>query len=326
MAAVIVLQALALIGTGLLVLSLAPDAAGRPGPWLVLGVFLVYVLADFRCWFQLTRDSWLVLLAVDLLVAGLCRRPAASGLAWPAGWGFFGGLAALINPIVGFAWGVLSLLAAPWQRSWSRLALAGLVAGVTVAPWTVRNYLVFGRCIPIKSNLAHELYQSQCLTSDGLIDRATFKLHPHGLAKRKEYRDLGEVDFLDRKYEQVRQAVRDDPGDFLGRAANRFLAATLWYQPWDRTPGAERPWALWASRLLYPLPFLALLALLFTSRGDLHQAQWVVVGVYLLYLLPYIAVSYYDRYAMPLLGVKVLLVLSAVGRLLGVLRPPVISA
>jgi hypothetical protein len=33
-----------------------------------------------------------------------------------------------------------------------------------------------------------------------------------------------------------------------------------------------------------------------------------VIGVYVLYLLPYIGVSYYERYAVPLLGVKVLLV------------------
>jgi hypothetical protein len=41
-----------------------------------------------------------------------------------------------------------------------------------------------------------------------------------------------------------------------------------------------------------------------------------VLGLYALYLLPYIVVSYYERYAMPLLGVKVLLVLWAVDRLI----------
>jgi len=48
----------------------------------------------------------------------------------------------------------------------------------------------------------------------------------------------------------------------------------------------------------------------------LHWVQWAVLGVYLLYLLPYIAVSYYERYAVPLLGVKVLLVLWGADRLL----------
>ncbi len=49
------------------------------------------------------------------------------------------------------------------------------------------------------------------------------------------------------------------------------------------------------------------------------------MGVYLLYLLPYVGVSYYDRYAMPLLAVKILLVLWSADRVLvmlfGVPRP-----
>ena len=46
-------------------------------------------------------------------------------------------------------------------------------------------------------------------------------------------------------------------------------------------------------------------------------AQWGVIGVYLLFVLPYAAISYYERYATPLIGVKVLLVLWATDRLLG---------
>jgi hypothetical protein len=41
-----------------------------------------------------------------------------------------------------------------------------------------------------------------------------------------------------------------------------------------------------------------------------------VIGVYLLYLLPYVGISYYERYAVPLVGVKVLLVVWAVDRCL----------
>jgi hypothetical protein len=71
------------------------------------------------------------------------------------------------------------------------------------------------------------------------------------------------------------------------------------------------------SRLIHPLPLLALLLLAITSIWRrLHWAQWIVIGVYVLHLLPYILVSYYERYAMPLLGVKVLLIVWAIDRLL----------
>src|SRR5262249_23595454 len=51
-------------------------------------------------------------------------------------------------------------------------------------------------------------------------------------------------------------------------------------------------------------------------RERLHAYQWAVVAVYALYLLPYVGVSYYERYAVPLLGAKVLLVVWAADRLL----------
>jgi hypothetical protein len=46
----------------------------------------------------------------------------------------------------------------------------------------------------------------------------------------------------------------------------------------------------------------------------LQRAQWCVMAIYVSYLLPYIIISYYDRYGLPLLGVKVLHVLWAVDR------------
>jgi hypothetical protein len=46
------------------------------------------------------------------------------------------------------------------------------------------------------------------------------------------------------------------------------------------------------------------------------------MGAYVFYLCPYIAVSYYERYAVPLLAVKVLLVIWATDLVLSFLWPP----
>jgi hypothetical protein len=217
------------------------------------------------------------------------------------------------------AWGVLLLRGAVQSRAWSRLAVAALTAVLTLAPWTVRNYLVFSRFIPVKSNLAYELYQSQCLQPDGLIQGPTFRSHPYGTGtrERREYNALGETAYLDRKWQQFGEAVRADPVDYGRRVADRLLAVTVWYQPFERAAEARRPRALWVGRLTYPLPFLAVLVLVFSAGWrPLHRAQWVAIAVYVLYLLPYVGISFYDRYAMPLLGVKVLLVVWAADRLL----------
>jgi hypothetical protein len=322
MAVVVCLQTTILIGTGLLVFALVRQTTTRLGAATALAIFLVALLGDFRVWFQFTHDCWLVLLAVDCLIAGLCWcRPFGSRLA-AAGWGLCGGLFALINPIVGLTWAILSLVAAWRHRTWSRLAGALLCAGLALTPWTIRNYLVFGRLIPIKSNLAFELYQSQCLQPDGLLTK--FILHPYRTnnPEGREYKARGEVAYLDRKREQFWQSVWADPAGFLDRAAYRLLAATVWYVPFSGAIEAGRPWALWARRLIHPLPFLALMILLWSgARAPLPWTHWSVIGVYLLYLLPYIGASYYERYAAPLLGVKVLLVIWAVDRLLSLCAP-----
>jgi len=320
MAIVIFLQVLVLIGTGVLILTLVGQTTRRVGPLVALAVFVIWLLCDFRMWFQVTHDSWIVLLTLDLLLIGLSWGRPLRRWFTATGWGVFGGLCILTTPIAALVWGGMTLAVGIRERAWTRLAVAGLAAVVTLTPWTVRNYLVFDRVIPVKSNLAYELYQSQCLQPDGLLQNATFATnHPYGghRSEGREYDTLGEMAFLDHKREQFIQAAWTNPTDFLDRATDRFLGATLWYIPTDRTSEAKRPWVLGLTRLAFPVPFLGLLVLLGTSfRERLHWAQGSVIGVYLLYLFPYIGASYYERYGVPLLGVKVLLVTWAVGRLL----------
>jgi hypothetical protein len=316
---IVFLQVGVLVATGLLVVALAWQTTRRLGAPVAAALFALGLGYHFWHWFQLAHDCWLTLLVLNLLIAGLCWLGPLDR--WPraAGWGLFGGFCALTNPVIGFAWGVLSLALGLQQRAWSRLAVALLAAGLTLAPWTVRNYLAFGRLIPVKSNMAYEAYQSQCLQSDGLYQVATAERHPSNTSSRegREYRAIGETAYLDRKWQQLRDAIWANPGDFVERVTDRVLGVTIWYVPFHRTQEARQPWLLWVRRWTHPLPFLALLILLFTAaRQPLLWPQWIVIGVYLLYLLPYIGLSYYERYTVPLVGVKVLLVLWAVDRLL----------
>lgn len=141
---------------------------------------------------------------------------------------------------------------------------------------------------------------------------ATFQVHPYAAPdgpEGREYQALGEAAFMDRKWHQFEMAVRAAPEDFARRVGQRFLAATLWYVPLDRPGEASRPWSLWRSRSTHPLPFLSLgLLVLAALWCPPRRAQWLVIGLYAVFLLPYIGVCYYERYAFPLLGVKVLLV------------------
>jgi hypothetical protein len=315
---VVILQDLTLIVTALLVLAAARQVAGPRGPLVATVVFLAALLLDFRLCFQFTHDSWLVLLALDLLIVGFSWWRPLDSWKRACGWGLCGGVSALINPILAPVWGIGCLAITLRDRSWARFSLALGCGLLTLVPWTIRNYLVFGRLIPIKSNLAHELYQSQCLQPDGLIQRSTFREYVGraSSAEARQYDALGEMAFLDRKGAQFRQAVAADPMDFINRVSDRFLGTTLWYVPFDRAQTQQHPWLLGLHRLAYALPFAALLILLASaSWRRLHTIEWVVIGVYGAYLIPYIGISYYERYAFPLLAVKVLLVTCSLERL-----------
>jgi hypothetical protein len=323
-AVVLVVQGLVLILTGLLTLAIARQSTRRLEPVVVAGIYSAALLCNFRDCFQANGDRWLTLLTVDLLLAGLTwGRPLQSG-ARAAGWGLFGGFCALSSPVAGFVWGVLSVALGLRQRAWRRLALMGLVAAAAVAPWTIRNYLVLGRWVPVKSNLVYEMYQSQCLQPDGILQARTLRLHPYQRTSRErcEYEALGEAAYLDRKSTQFRLAVAADPLDLLDRIAARFLSATLWYVPIDRSPAEDVSWLARVHRLTHPLPFHSLFCLVLIGILDrLPPVMWTAIAIYCLYLTPYICMSYYARYAFPLLGVKTLLVVWVLDRLVR-LGPP----
>jgi len=322
------LQNLTLIGTGLLVLALArntPCSHPRTLTAVATTVFLAALVFAFQRCFQHSHDCWIILAVLDLLIAGLVwARPLSSTWKRAVGWGIFGGLCALTSPIAGFTWGVLGLASAWPRQTRLRFAVACLAAGLTVSPWVVRNYLVFGRFIPIKSNLGYELWQSQCLQRGGVLHDPIFNTHPYGSEnqERREYRRVGEMAFLDDKWERFGKAVRADPLDFADRSASRFIEATLLYAPFNPRDAKRYPWMVGLGQLAFPLPFLCLTLLLVTAPlRPLSRAQWVVIGVYLAYLMPYVIISYYDRYKFPLLGTEVALVVWGVHRVWDLVRP-----
>jgi hypothetical protein len=325
--AVVILQDLTLVATGWLIIGLARQT--RSSVWLATVLFIGALCYYFRPNFQFVHDCWIVLGAIDVLIAGLVFvRPFERS--WPvaAAWGVVGGLIALATPAVAFIWGLFwcgTAITALWNRvrlgqPWhpGRLAAAALAAGLVVTPWIERNYQVFGRFIPIKSNVAFELYQSQCVQDDGVLHDPIWQSHPNwgGNAALREYAQLGEMAFMDRKWEQFRDAVRANPADFMTRMWNRFLEAMLVYVPFHTDDERRHPDRTMYARLVYPLPFVCMIGLLATAPWcRLSWAQWVVSAVYLAYLMPYVVVSFYDRYKVPVMGTEVMMLVWGIDRL-----------
>lgn len=318
---VVALHCAALVWTGALVLYAWRRERPRAGVGLVVGVLVLAIAADFRNAFQITHDHFLTLSALNGLVlwAGWgqpLRSPSRS-----VGWGLFGGFTALVAPVLGLVWAGLTVAVGARDKTLARVALAGLGAAVALTPWAVRNYVTFGRVIPVKSNLNFELYQSQCMYSDGVLQTTSFARHPlrAGSEQAQEYDELGEPAFMARKREQFRAAFRADPGEFAVRVGERFMAAVVWYTPRNRSGEREFAPGIWLARVLHPLPWVAVVVIaLSIGRRSTHGERIVALAA-VLYILPYILASYLERYAFPLLGLRVLLISFLVYRLLDAL-------
>ncbi|WP_235034196.1 DUF1559 family PulG-like putative transporter [Roseiconus lacunae] len=313
----------------LLVLRYARSVGLAGVAYLVLAAGL---LADFRDLFQRTHDTWLILLVIMLLWLGLQRFADAprgnSNEAYT--WGFCGGAAALCSPVVGAAWAistVIQWLVLPqwrWEPTQSErskvfkrgvlsLVAAAAVSVLVVSPWMIRNRIVLGKWIPVKSNSTYEIWQSQVLDDDGVLDETSAYQHPWGKngLQRKEYVQKGEIEFIGSRGEPTWHSILADPLDFVRRVSRRFVAATLYFQP--MTDHAEQmKVTLGFIRSYYPFPLLAFLILVFFGKGPFDRAEIATCCLYVTALLPYILISFYSRYSAPLVMMKMLLILHAV--------------
>ena len=273
----------------------------------------VAVFAHFFYLFQLSHDH-VVLMALGTLVWYQFSRywnPPKSD-AMIALFGLLGGTAALASPTLGFAWAVMTVVR---YRVCPRAVILSAAASLTVvSPWIIYNSWRLEAFVPIKSNLAYELWQAQLVDDDGVVDSSVFYAHPYGGLEAASYEQLGEIEFLQRKRREWLAHVSADPLSAAERIANRLTAAFLWYQPFHRSE-LSRPWFLYLKRAWTALATIALLVA-FTRRATLSRSVVAAAMITLLYLCPYVLVSYYERYDIAVFPLRLLVLLTALGQLL----------
>ena len=302
--AMVTIQNIALICTAWLMLRVLSSMAAY---WVGF-IFLFQIWFQFHPAFQTTGDGGYLMLIMNGVLAGYCLFNPYYNLIRSTAWGVFGGLACLSNPILGFVWVGLGFVASEKQRT---LFFASLVAfAIVVSPWIVRNYLTFERFIPVKSNLAFELYQSQNLQTEGVLRAEVLLEHPAtvGSAAREEYLELGEAVFLDRAMDRFIQEFSNRPLGYFRKVWERFLAVAVIYRPnqYNKMYGVM---ALSLGFLVYPLPFVAWIIMIKEwLQGRLNKCGIIIMFSYILYFTPYVLISYYDRYAFPANSIKWMLI------------------
>lgn len=268
------------------------------------------------------------------------------------------------------------------QLASARLLFMAVLAGVAISTgaWTMRNRLVLERWIPAKSNLGYEAYLAQVETYRGVLSYKIFLArHPFAPGPvQEEFRQLGEIRFVEKYGARARQAITADPVDYLRRVGFRLWNALIFTLPghdavaagrhltledvtrlqdsgllhvlpsgpaaWISLDLAEAEWnrrvdnlplddpqavradwqragRVWREKAFtWPLllagcasaslPGLAGLWLLLRRSRDVLALSSLLLC--LVYLSPYLLVSHYFRYQMPLVGWQAVLILSAV--------------
>jgi len=252
------------------------------------------------------------------------RKPWRDWIAYGLLWG----LALMTNPALGAA---LPLLlgwliwverrnpapsdAERHQRAWVRPTVALSLAILCCVPWTVRNFLVFHRFVPLRSNLGFELYVG---------NNENYDEHRRGLpaaiTDEREilrYLRMGEMPFVDEEMHKATEFMRTHPRVEVELTAKRIVA--FWIGT-AQPIAAFRSTDSWLARTVLLGNFLTWLGaiggiVILFWRRNLYAFPLAafVAAVPLLYYITHTSL----RYRHPMDPIVLLLTAVALGTILG---------
>jgi hypothetical protein len=227
---------------------------GRRAAGLAVGIISAWLWALFPNAI-LIPFGWIwdtslaALLVASILLATLEIAESDRRRAW-GGYGLLWGFALMTNPAVGLVFPVmLGWLAfrrgerarRDWGFRLKRPALAAFLALACCVPWTVRNFVVFHRFIPFRSNLAYELYIGNNENYDER--RRGVPVITQDLETLR-YLRMGETAFMDEERQKAFRFIKSHPRMEMQLIAWRFV--DFWIgvpDPW-RTFGETDSWLI----------------------------------------------------------------------------------
>ena len=240
--------------TGVIVYEIGKEIYSEKAGWIAGWMWalspyvaiLPYILWD-------TALSALSLSVAVLLILRLARWNNAGGwVICGATWGF----TALVNPTLLTPLPLLALWLSDRGARWKQVLAMSLATCLIIAPWTLRNYLVFREIVPIRSNGLAEIYFANC----------GFETHP--LGSSMEYQALGEAAFTAQAGRRAIECVRSHPVTFLENSLRRMTL--FWVYPVN----------FWPLSFVVDLGAFAGVMLVFKKSGKVAVPLITVLAIY----------------------------------------------
>ena len=178
--------------------------------------------------FEWVWDTCLAaLLGATLLWATLTLAESQEPLRDWCAYGLLWGFTLMTNPSLGLLLPFLLAWTVFRARNVARLsfrypAMATAIAVLCCVPWTVRNYLLFHKFVPLRSNFPLELY----IGNNNTYASRQF-VWPPKITKEREllrYFRLGETAFMEEEGRKAREFIRTHPGVAVELIGEKFVA------------------------------------------------------------------------------------------------------
>jgi 4-amino-4-deoxy-L-arabinose transferase-like glycosyltransferase len=310
MAAILALQCAMGGATGIAIHALAKRSVGeRLGLWAswIWTVSLIFFRWPTTWVWDFAASA--LLLAVILIVALDVAEKGSMGrwLGLAGLWGWAG----LTNPalisLLPFTMGYAAFTNRRAERKWlPGLSLSAALFAAMVVPWLIRNEIVFGHPVFLRSNYWFEFHLGNYHHSNGMGFSGK---HPtRNPLEMRHYMTAGEQGYIQWAKDDALRFVREYPGEFLNLTVHRvwwfwdgtplLYATQEWWKPWEFWPLSCAGWLgllfvltrrvrggfLYAATLIvYPVPYY--LSYCVSKYRHAIEPELLLLSVYLAYVI-----------------------------------------
>jgi len=201
-----------------------------------------------------------------------------------------------------------------WKITWVVLAM-----GLTIAPWTMRNYLIFNTFIPISTNGGINFYMGNNAEATGefqwtLAPGIQWPDHVPG-ATDEQIKTL-ELAASQQGYQAGWEFITQNPGKFFALALKKLYL--YWAPPYFnldlRSLTAENLFRLWWVAFDTVLLLLAIPGMIFCLKQG--ERRWILLLFWIIMISFLAAMTYYSpRYRLALVPPFILFAMAALDRL-----------